>query len=318
MQGNLVEYGPMSAPSAATGKTSAALPALVLGGIAIGASPIFVRVSELGPTATAFHRMLWALPLLWLWARLDAGKRARAVMPDNKRDARQLFFCGLLFAADLACWHLSILYTSVTNSTLFANFAPVVVAVGAWLFLRERITRPFLVGLALCSTGAALLVVSSIQTSQRHVIGDMYGMVTALFYGFYLLTVASLRSRLAAPTIMFWSSLVTGVALALLAFVAGEQLMPQTWRGLWILVALALVTQVTGQGLIAYALGHLPASFSSLVILIQPLTAALLGWVLLGEAITGLQVAGGAAILAGILVARQTSTNKRNGNEATS
>ena len=102
------------------------MPALLLGGIAIGASPIFVRLSELGRTATAFHRMLWALPLLWLWARIDPGKSSGSVLPDNRRDARQLFLCGLLFAADLACWHFSILYTSVTNSTLFANFAPVV------------------------------------------------------------------------------------------------------------------------------------------------------------------------------------------------
>ena len=186
-------------------------------------------------------------------------------------------------------------------------------AIGAWLFLRERITRPFLIGLALCIGGAALLVSSSFQTSQRHVIGDLYGMITAFFYGAYLLTVASLRSRLSTSTIMFWSSLVTGVALAMLAVVLGEKLLPETWQGLWLLVGVALVTQVAGQGMIAYALGHLPASFSSLVILIQPLTAALLGWILLGEAITRLQVAGGVPILTGILVARDAG-NKQVAN----
>jgi drug/metabolite transporter (DMT)-like permease len=198
----------------------------------------------------------------------------------------------------------------VANSTLFANFAPIVVAVGAWLFLREPITRPFLMGLLLCVGGAALLMSSSFHTSERHVVGDLYGVVTAFFYGAYLLTVAGLRSRMTTPTIMFWSSLVTGIALAALASLLGEGLVPHTMRGLSVLVGLALVTQVAGQGLIAYALGHLPASFSSLVILIQPLTAALLGWLLLGEAITDLQAYGGVAILAGILVARQ-GTSKR-------
>src|SRR5436190_24337129 len=88
-------------------KSSMALPALVLGGMAIGASPIFVRLSELGPTATAFHRMLWALPLLWLWARFDGDPPARLLQPNSRRDGRLLLTCGLLFAADLACWHLS-------------------------------------------------------------------------------------------------------------------------------------------------------------------------------------------------------------------
>jgi drug/metabolite transporter (DMT)-like permease len=62
-----------------------------------------------------------------------------------------------------------------------------------------------------------------------------------------------------------------------------------------------------GQGLIAYALGHLPASFSALVILIEPLTAAILGWVWLGEALGIRQAIGGVIVLAGIIVARRAN-----------
>jgi drug/metabolite transporter (DMT)-like permease len=297
--------GPLDSPFSRSqlNKSPLALPALVLGGIFIGGAPIFVRLSELGPTATAFHRMLWAVPLLWLWVRF--GTRAGAVLPDDPRVTRRLCICGLVFALDLACWHLSIRYTSVTNATLFANFAPVVVTIGAWLFLHERITRGFLTGLALCISGAVLLVGSSFQASHRHVVGDFIGMITALFYGTYLLTVASLRSRVSTPILMFWSTFVAGIVLAGLALLMGEKLVPETMRGLTILIGLAIVTQAAGQGLIAYALGHLPASFSSLVILIQPVVAALLAWVLLGEPVTGLQAGGGMAIFAGILIARR-------------
>jgi drug/metabolite transporter (DMT)-like permease len=296
----------MSASLPVLKTTSLALPALLLGGIAIGASPIFVRVSELGPISTAFHRMLWAMPFLWLWASLAAG-RGGSIVRQKPRDARLLLLCGLVFTADLALWHLSIMYTSVANSTLFANFAPVVVTVGAWLILKERIARRFLLGLVLALAGALMLMGASVQTDHRHVVGDLLGIATAFFYGSYLLTVAGLRTRLAAPLIMFWSSLVTGLALAVLAWAMGEALWPQSLQGLSILIGLALVTQVAGQGLIAYALGHLPASFSSLVILIQPVTAALLGWMLLGERIGTLQVLGGVTILAGILVARRSA-----------
>src|ERR1700738_629245 len=52
-----------------------ALPALLAGGIAIAFSPIFVRLSELGPIATGFHRLFLALPLLWLWMHWD-GRHA--------------------------------------------------------------------------------------------------------------------------------------------------------------------------------------------------------------------------------------------------
>src|SRR5450631_2891287 len=53
-----------------------ALPALLAGGIAIGFSPIFVRLSQLGPIATGFYRLLLALPLLWLWMRWEARRTA--------------------------------------------------------------------------------------------------------------------------------------------------------------------------------------------------------------------------------------------------
>ena len=97
-----------------------ALPALIVGGIAIGFSPIFVRLSELGPIATGFYRLFLALPLLWLWMRWEgrAGAQARGShwLP--------LAVPGVLFAGDIFFWHWSITYTTVANATLFANLAP--------------------------------------------------------------------------------------------------------------------------------------------------------------------------------------------------
>jgi drug/metabolite transporter (DMT)-like permease len=280
-----------------------ALPALVLGSIAIGASPIFVRWSELGPVATAFHRMLWALPPLYLWMRIE--RRQRPCPPLRRRDALQIVLCGLLFVGDLCFWHWSILRTNVANATLFANFSPIVVTVGAWALLHERITQRFLLGMLLALGGAAMLVGASVELGGSHVLGDGLGLITALFFGSYMVALAGLRARVPAATIMFWSSLVTCLGLLPAAWLAGESIMPATWRGLAVLVALAWVSQSAGQGLIAYALGHAPAAFSALVILVEPLTAAVLGWLLLSERLGPLQLAGAVVVLAGILVARQ-------------
>jgi drug/metabolite transporter (DMT)-like permease len=72
-------------------------------------------------------------------------------------------------------------------------------------------------------------------------------------------------------------------------------------------VALALVSHLAGQSLIAFALGYLPASFSSVTLLLQPLLAALLAWVVLKERLTLAQWIGGAVILSGIFVASRTT-----------
>jgi len=280
-----------------------ALPAVLAGGIAIGFSPIFVRLSELGPVATGFYRMFLALPLLWLWMRLETRRAA------GKRPVEWLAVAlpGALFAGDILFWHWSITYTTVANATLLANFAPVVVTLGAWLFLRERITAMFLLGMALAMGGAALLVNASVALGSRYVLGDMLGLITACFFGSYVIAVARVRDRMAASTLMLYSSAVTALLLLVATVISGENLLPASASGWSVLVALAWVSQATGQGLIAYALGHLPASFSALAILIEPLTAAILGWAWLGEALSVLQAIGGGIVLAGIIVARRAS-----------
>jgi drug/metabolite transporter (DMT)-like permease len=73
-----------------------------------------------------------------------------------------------------------------------------------------------------------------------------------------------------------------------------------------VLVGLALVSQVAGQGLIAWGMAHLPASFSSVSLLLQPVAAAVFAWAILGEAFGALQALGGAVVLAGIVACRLT------------
>jgi drug/metabolite transporter (DMT)-like permease len=278
------------------------LAALLLGALAISSSPIFVRLSELGPTATGFHRTFLALPLLafWWW-RVQGGQAA----PVNRWDEfRPLILPGLIFAGDLFFWHLSVAYTSVANASLLANMAPVVVAAGAWLLLGERISVRFMVGLAAALAGTSMLVGSSADLGQRFVLGDAFALITALFYGSYLLSIAGLRGRYGAARIMYVSTAVSAAALLPLALIMGESIWPTTLHGWLMLIGLAWICQALGQALIAYSLGHLPASYSSLVILLQPFVSALFGWIILGEALGPLQMAGAVAVLAGILLAR--------------
>ena len=284
-----------------------ALPALLGGGIAIGFSPVFVRLSQLGPIATGFYRLLLALPLLWLWMRWDARTAAGTAPGTANVGWLAVAVPGILFAGDILFWHWSITYTTVANATLLANLAPIIVTVGAWLFLRERVGLAFLAGMGMAMGGAALLVNASAALGTRYVLGDLLGLVTACFFGSYVVAVARLRDRHAASTIMLHSSAVTCVLLLAATLLSGESLLPASAGGWIVLCALAWISQAMGQGFIAYALGHLPASFSALAILIEPLTAAVLGWLWLGEELGVLQAVGGVIVLAGIAVARRAS-----------
>jgi drug/metabolite transporter (DMT)-like permease len=283
-----------------------ALGALLAGAAFIALSPIFVRVSEAGPTATAFWRVALAVPALWILCWLNPRRTAPA-SPDRRR-WMLLIAAGLAFAGDLAFWHTSIKLTSVANSTLLANLASIFVTLAAWIFLRQRPTPVFLAGLAAALAGVLLLVHTSLQFSATALAGDALGVVTAMFYAAYLLAVKGLRDRGETTLhLMAVATTLTAVVLFPVAAATGEPMLPETARGWWILAGLALVSHAAGQGLIAYALAHLPAAFSSVSLLFQPVMAALFAWLLLAEPLVPLQIAGGAIVLAGIYLARRGS-----------
>src|ERR1043165_6291474 len=123
--------------------TRLAFLALIGGATGIGFAPVLVRLSETGPTATAFFRLLFALPLLWLWAGIDRRQVTSFRQPASRRDFLLLALGGLFFTADLSIWHWSLQFTTVTNSTLITNIASVFVTLGAWMLLGEKITKRF-------------------------------------------------------------------------------------------------------------------------------------------------------------------------------
>lgn len=284
--------------------STVALAALFIGAAAIGLAPIFVRLSEVGPTATAFWRPILALPILWLWMNLD---KHAATKPQTKSDYRGLLLAGFFFAGDLAFWHSSVKLTSVANATLLANFAPIFVTLTVWLLYKEKVTRLFMFALAIALAGTIAVIGSSFSIDDRHIKGDALGMITALFYTGYILSIKKLRERFAVSTIMFWSTLATAVMLLPVALISGEVFWPQTLYGWMILAGLGWISHAGGQSLIAYALAHLPAQFSSVGLLLQPVLATLIAWRLFGENVSALQFFGAALVLAGIIIARKGS-----------
>ncbi|GIX32090.1 MAG: membrane protein [Lysobacterales bacterium] len=273
--------------------------ALLAGASLIGLAPIFVRLSEVGPVATAFWRVALAAPMLLFLAHALLGRPVAA----TRGVLSLLLAVGLFFAGDLALWHQSIRLTSVANATLLANLAPVLVALSAWLLFGERPGLRLVLGLLLALAGAVLLLWESATLAPSSLIGDLFGVGTAFFYAAYLLGISRLRRRLDTASIMAWTSLVTAIALLPLALAAEEALWPRSLRGWLVLFSLALFSHALGQGLIAWAMAALPASFSALALLWQPVAAALLAVPILGEPLRAGTLAGGTLVLAAIALA---------------
>jgi drug/metabolite transporter (DMT)-like permease len=247
--------------------------------------------------------MALAAPVLWIWVWLSERADTRGGVTDWKL----LSLAGLFFAADLGVWHYSIMLTSVANATLELNFAPIFVTIGAWLFFRQRVTKLFLLALLVTLVGAAVLIGPNVGASNSALLGDGLGVLAGLFYGCYMLSIKSASATVSTARIVATSTTVAAIILAPYAWASAAQFFPQSFSGWLIVIAMALVPHVIGQSLIAYGFTQLPASFSSLSLLTQPIFAALYAWLLLREQLGVNHLVGGAIVLFGIYLAKRAN-----------
>jgi drug/metabolite transporter (DMT)-like permease len=283
--------------------------ALLLGGTAIAFAGIFMRLSDVSPLASAFWRMALAAPLLWAWAfavrKQDKASRKRTDF------TLALILAGVYFAGDMGLWHLSLHYTTVSNATLLSNFAPVFIALWMWVAHRTRFARTFVVGLVIALAGAVMLVgpnaAGNTNSGDTKLLGDALGLASAVFYAAYQLVIKDARNQYSTARLMAWSTTITAIALLPFALMSPGEFWPAQASGWSPLLALALLAQIGGQTVIAYASAHLPASLSSVSLLIQPLTATIAAWIIFSEVISPIQMAGGALLLWGIYLSKRGS-----------
>ena len=280
---------------------AAALLILVASAAVLGLAPILVRLADTGPAAAGFWRFAFALP--WLWLLVSRPGQA-AGEGGAGRPSPLMALAALFFVLDLSFWHYSIVFTSVANATVLTNLTPVVVTVAAWLMFRERPRALFLAALGLALAGAWTMSTGADgRQGSNPRLGDIFAAVTALWYAGYFLTVKALRGRVSAGRIMLWSTALGAPLLLAVSLALGEPLAPASLAG-WLVCAGLGVVHVVGQGGVAWSLGRLPAALTAVTVLIQPVVAAGLGWLLFAETMTPAQLAGAAALLAGVVLAQ--------------
>lgn len=252
------------------------IPALVLGNLCLAFGSWFVRMADTGPIASAFWRIALATPFLFLIARV-LGDPARRLTPPTFG----LFaLSGLFFAIDLAAWHLGILQTKLANANLLGNSTSFLLPLYAFAVARRWPTRAQGVALALAGMGAVLLMGRSFELSPRNFSGDLLCLLAGVFYTAYLVLMGRARGEMGPWPVLAWSTLMSALPLLLMALAMGDRLVPHDWTPL---LALALLSQIVGQGLMIYAVGRIAPLLFGLTLLLQPMVSALVGWLAYGE-----------------------------------
>jgi drug/metabolite transporter (DMT)-like permease len=283
--------------------------AVGLGAAFIGLAPIGVRESELGPQATAAWRFGIAAVVLaaaWLVMRNRPGAPATRFGGRFKL----LAVAGVCLGIDIGLWHESLHLTTVANATLLSNMTPVIAVLVGWLVFKERVGWGFAAGAGIALTGAVLLTLGRLSTDPTarasHLWGDALALATAVFYAGYLILLSRARQQAEVIAAMLITTIAAFLVTLVLTLVKGEAVWPTTAYGWAVLVGLGTVVHVGGQGLIALGLGRLPITLSTVLLWIQPVAAAMLGWALYQEALGPVALAGAAMVLCGIWVVQRS------------
>jgi drug/metabolite transporter (DMT)-like permease len=289
--------GVAQARSSAARSGRHAFAALILANLMLAFGPWMVRLADVGPVAAGFWRMALAAPFLLLIARRGlngSGAPAAGLVA-------LVAVGGLFFAADLAAWHVGIHLTKLANATLFGNASSFLLVVYGFAIVRRLPGRLQAAALALAAAGAGLLLGSSYELSPRHFTGDLFALLAGLFYTFYLVAVDRARRTLAPMPVLAIATAAGALPLLVFALALGEQVMPGDWTPL---ILLSLGSQLIGQGLLVYAVGHLSPVVVGLGLLTQPAASAVIGWFAYGETLGPADAAGAVLIAVALVLIR--------------
>jgi drug/metabolite transporter (DMT)-like permease len=257
---------------------------MCVGSVLIGTSPIFVRLSDLGPMATGFYRMLLALPLLGLWMKWER----KSNLVHNKLQGNDfviLVFAGALFALDLGLWNWSVDHTTIVNSTLFNNTAAFFVPLIMWVFFQKTPSFRFILATSVGFIGCILLIGQSISLSYENLLGDVIALSSGLMVALYLISLKYIRERISTGFLMFWTGFFSFIFLSLFVYLSGESLGPFTFQDAISIAGQAVLVHTIGQSLLAISLGKISSSYAALILFLAPVNAAVLGWLIYSEAL---------------------------------
>jgi drug/metabolite transporter (DMT)-like permease len=280
--------------------------ALVLAISGIAWSAIFIRWSAIPGPSSAFYRVFIAALVLVPWRLTSRGTRREGTSrrSTNRRGLLLAIGGGVFFGLDLALYNSAVMRTTATTATLLGNNAPIFVGIGSWLFFRRTPPRRFWIGLALAMTGAVIVIANAAQG--KGPTGDLAGafmaIAAAVFFAGYLLATEHVREEmdtLTFSTLAIVGSVVTVLVVCVALGMPLSGYSPRTWVAL---LGLGLISQLGAYLALTYALGHLPATVTSVGLLAQVPLTALLAVPFLGEPVTTPYLAGGALVLVGIYV----------------
>lgn len=288
-----------------------ALALLLVGVSAISFGSIFIRLSEaeLSFYATVFNRLWLASLVFCLWQGYQTiRQRFLSDQPVEKQvytgqDILLLLGAGIFWAATLVTLAWSLTQTSVAISSVLHNLAPIFTSLGAWLLFRQGFNRQFIVGMVIAIGGAIAIEIQELLLAHGKVQGGIAAIISAVLLAVYLLIVEKLRTKFSFTTIQLWICAIAALAIFPILLYTHDQIFPSSVNSWLFVIALTLVCQVFGHGILTYSLAKFSSVVVSLVHLLEPVFSGIFALVIFSEGLSLSNCLGFTGVLIGLYLA---------------
>lgn len=245
---------------------------LTLGAVLISFSGVWVKVAHVAPNVSAFYRVFFGGAAL-----LAAALYRRELRCPGARQLLLILLCGILLALDLWLYHYSIRYIGPGLGTILPNFQVFILAAIGIFFLKEPLRLIFIISLPLAFVGLFMIVgVNWSHLEPSYLIGVYYGLAAAVCYAGFLLSLRQLQTEQMGTSffyVLMMVSLTTAIFLGSEIVYNRDSFQIPDLQSFLALAALGLLSHTVGWILITNALPNIRASYSGLILLLQPALA---------------------------------------------
>ncbi|WP_424101748.1 DMT family transporter [Moorena producens] len=295
--------------------------ALLMATFILSFAAILTKLAEfdLGPGATIFNRYWIAAVTFSLWESqklVFPGKPEQECKSSGHLTIKDLILFGIEPLMTFICvslWAISLTQTSVANANLLHNMTPIFSTLGAWLLLKQQFDNRFLVGLGIALFASSCIEFEDWFIAPSNFTGDMLALLSSVFYAGAFLARESLCNKYSVSTILLWSCFLRAILALGFTLIMEDHLFPLTQSAWFSVVALGIVVQVFGHGLLTYSFKHFSSSFVSVCLLLDPLITALFAWIIFAEKLTPLNMVSFLGVIAGIYLARLGKGSQKAG-----
>lgn len=283
---------------------------ILIGALFISFSSVWVAWSQVDPLVSAFYRVFFGSFFLLIGCMMTGSIR-----PVSVHTLLYTGICGLCFAGDLYCWHLSIFYVGPGLATILGNFQVFVLTIISLLFFGQRLRITFILSLLLAFFGLFLVIgINWEALSGDYRIGVLFGLITAVFYAFFILTlrkIQEIEQEISFIYALLLVSIATSLILGPLVWFSDNSFAIPGLKSLFALIGLALLSQTIGWAFITRSLPNLLPSLAGLLLLLQPALAFIWDVLLFQRPTSMVQWSGVIIVLAAIYLGANSTRKAR-------